>query len=132
VFTTSRKCVACGAPLARKDIYVVSAFSCPHCNAKLQAPEYYGRLVVVGSILCVLLAFLLLGFRGFNLLFLVLLGSYAAIFVGVNYLKYIIVPKIEFYLPKSTTLNLRNGPCQAGPRSERNWLLPLLIDGNLR
>jgi hypothetical protein len=105
-----RNCVKCGATLTYDQIREAGPFPCPACNAQLQAPRYYGRLVVFGSILLATLAFAALGFRGFHLLYAVLAALVPVVFLAMNLVKYVIPPKIEIYLPEDATLYLREGP----------------------
>lgn len=49
------------------------------------------------------------GLRGLHLVYALLLALYPTVYLEVNYLKYVITPKIQIYLPEDATLNLR-GP----------------------
>jgi|SRR5690348_14289325 hypothetical protein len=51
-----------------------------------------------------------LGFRGLHLLYAILLAWLPIQYIAINFLKFVIPPKIEIYLPKDATLHLRNGP----------------------
>jgi len=105
-----RSCVKCGATLTYDQIREAGPFPCPTCHAQLQAAGYYGHLVGLGSILLATLVFTALGFRGFHLLYAVLAALVPVVFLAMNLVKYVIPPKIEIYLPKDATLNLRDGP----------------------
>lgn len=82
-------------------------FTCPTCSARLQEGESYAQWTVWGSVLLVGLVFIASGLRGLHLAYAMLLAVYPILFVSANFLKYIITPKIQIYLPKDATLNLR-------------------------
>jgi hypothetical protein len=103
-----RKCVKCGAALKYRDIRPAGPFPCPVCHTLLQAPESYIQWGFWGSISLTALVLAALGFRGLHLLSAVLFASVPILYSVVFFLKYLIAPKIETYLPKSTTLRLRD------------------------
>lgn len=106
----TRTCVKCGASLRYSEIMPAGPFPCRVCHAQLQASESYTQWTGWGSILVATLVFAALGFRGLYLLCAVLVASVPVVYVAANFLKYLIPPKIETYLPKNTTLDLRGGP----------------------
>jgi hypothetical protein len=63
-----------------------------------------------GSILLVTAVLVVLGLRGLSLLYAVLLAIVPVLYIEVNFLKYLIPPRIEIYLPEDATLRLRGGP----------------------
>jgi hypothetical protein len=63
-----------------------------------------------GSLLAPALVFAAIGLRGLYLVCAVLIAFVPVLYVTVNFLKYLIPPKIEIYLPKDATLRLRDGP----------------------
>lgn len=100
----------CGAQLKNVQIIAAGPFPCPSCHAQLQAPAYYGHLHILGTILLSIFLLGALGFRGLRLVVAVLIAFFPILFLTVNLVKYLIPPRIEVYLPKDTTLRLRNGP----------------------
>jgi hypothetical protein len=58
----------------------------------------------------VALVFAALGFRGLHLLSAVLVASVPVLYLEVMFMKYLIPPKIEIYVPKDSTLRLHDGP----------------------
>jgi uncharacterized paraquat-inducible protein A len=103
-------CIRCGAPLRTRDIKVAGPFSCPACQARLQARESYAQWSFWGSMVTVTALLFIFGFRGLSLLYALLLAAIPTLYVEVNFLKYLIPPRIEDYLPEDATLRLRNGP----------------------
>lgn len=103
-------CPKCGEPVRPKDILPAGPFPCPACGTQLQAAETYPQFSFYGSILLDVLVFVALGFRGLRLLLGVLLTFVPVLYLQVNLLKYLIPPRIEVYLPKDSTLRLREGP----------------------
>ena len=93
-----------------KDILPAGPFLCPACGTQLQAAESYASLTFYGSMLLDVLLFVALGFRGLRLLACVLLSFVPVLYLEVDFLKYLISPRIEIYLPKDSTLRLRDGP----------------------
>jgi hypothetical protein len=65
---------------------------------------FYGGLLFSGL---VLIAF---GFRGVHLFYGVLLTAVPVVYLGANFLKYLIPPGIELYLPDDNILQLRDKP----------------------
>lgn len=105
-----RACVKCGAVLNYRSIVTAGPFPCPVCGTRLQASEAYGQWTGWGGVLVSALVFAAMGLRGLRLVCAVLVAFVPVLFVTVNYLKYLIPPKIEIYLPEDATLNLRDGP----------------------
>ena len=105
-----RTCPKCGATLKYKDIRSGRPFSCPVCHTKLQVPGSYTQWSFWGSIVFETLVLAALGFRGIHLLCAVLVAFVPVLFLEVLFLKYLIPPKVEFYLPKNGSLHLRDGP----------------------
>lgn len=83
-------------------------FSCSVCHARLQAQEFYAPLAFWGSILLVSGLLAAVGFRGLSLLGVAALAAYPAAYLGVNFVKCLIPPKVEVYLPSDATLSLRD------------------------
>jgi hypothetical protein len=86
------------------------SFPCPSCQTQLQAVESYGQFGVWGGVLVSIIVFYLLGFRGLGLTCAVLIAFMPVVFIVVNFLKYLVPPRIETYLPKDSTLRLRDRP----------------------
>lgn len=103
-----RTCVKCGATLKYRDIRPAGPFRCPACHALLQAPGAYTQWTGWGSIALAALVLAALGFRGLHLVAAVLIAFVPVLYVEVMFLKYLIPPKIETYVPKDSTLRLRN------------------------
>jgi ABC-type uncharacterized transport system permease subunit len=78
----------------------------------LQAPESYAQWAGWGSIALAALVLAAFGFRGFRLLSAVLIALVPVLYLEVAFLKYLIPPKIETYLPRVATLRMRDGPGQ--------------------
>lgn len=105
-----RTCVRCGAALRHRNIRPAGPFPCPACHTLLQAPESYIQWGFWGGISLAALLLVGLGFRGLHLLSAVLFAVVPVLYLEVFFLKYLIPPKIEAYLPKDSTLRLRDGP----------------------
>ena len=103
-----RTCVECGANLKYSDIRPAGPFRCPTCNTLLQAPESYVQWGFWGGISLVAFVLAALGFRGLHLLSAVLFASVPVLYLEVLFLKYLIPPKIETYLPRDATLRIRD------------------------
>lgn len=103
-----QNCVKCGAALTPKEILGAGPFPCPTCHTQLQAAESYGVWVAYGSALVDGLLFWALGVRSLYLVLAVILAWFPTVCVVVIFIKYIIPPKIEIYLPKDATLRLRD------------------------
>jgi hypothetical protein len=103
-----QNCVKCGATLTTKEILAAGPFPCPTCHTQLQAAESYGVWVGYGSALVDGLVFWALGVRSLYLVLAVILAWFPTVYVVVMYIKHIIRPKIEIYLPKDATLRLRD------------------------
>ncbi len=82
-------------------------FPCPKCHTLLKPTEYYGIGNFLVSLLISVLVFLALGVRGVDLLYDVLLAVVPIIFFSANFFKYLIPPKTELYVPKTTDASLR-------------------------
>jgi hypothetical protein len=105
---STRKCVKCGTPLRNGEIVVVGPFPCPSCHTQLQAAESYVQIAVWGGVLISIAVFYLAGLRGLRLACAVLIAFMLVVFVVANILKYLVPPKIENYLPRDSTLRLRD------------------------
>jgi hypothetical protein len=81
-------CPKCGALLKATQIVAAGPFPCPNCNTKLQASSRYGEWIAVGSLALSIVASLVLGFRGFHLLYAVLPLLVVIDFLALNLLKY--------------------------------------------
>jgi hypothetical protein len=90
------------------DIKLVGPFPCAVCHTLLQAQEFYAPLAFWGAILLISCLLAGVGFRGLALLGVAALVAYPAAYVGVNYVKYLIPPRVEVYLPKNAELDLRD------------------------
>lgn len=104
------RCFSCGAPLKMAEIRPAGPFACPQCHTLLRPTQYYG----LGNFLVILLfsvsVFWALGVRGIDLLYDALLIIVPIVFFTANFLKYLIPPKTELYVPKSkdSSLHLRD------------------------
>ena len=105
-----RACVKCGTSLQYNQILAAGPFSCPVCHAQLQVPDAYALWIAVGNLLFSAVVFGTLGFRGLHLLYAILLVWLPIQYIAINFLNFVIPPKIEIYLPKNATLHLRSGP----------------------
>jgi hypothetical protein len=101
-----RKCPGCGVPLTCQEISAGGSFPCPACKTLLQASEYYAISTLLASLLLCAVVFAALGFRGLRLLYALLLALVPVIYLAANYFKYLIPPKIEYYVPRNTDLSL--------------------------
>jgi hypothetical protein len=86
----------------------VGPFPCPVCHTLLQAPWTYTQWTGWGSIALAALVLAALGFRGLQLLSAVLFASVLVLYSEVFFLKYLIPPRVESYMPKESTLRLRD------------------------
>jgi hypothetical protein len=116
-------CPVCGEPLALKSVVPVRPFPCSNCGAQLQESESYVQWTGWGSLLFVAAVFLASGLRGLYLVLAMLLAFYPTLYLDANYLKYIITPKIQIYLPKDATLNLHDTPKATETRERKNRML---------
>jgi hypothetical protein len=89
----------CGELLKPGQVAAAGFFECPNCETKLQASNQYARWIALGSLLFSVVASLALGFRGFGLLYTVLLVFVVADFLALNLLKHAVPPKIEVAVP---------------------------------
>jgi hypothetical protein len=101
-----RRCVKCGRLLRYREIRVVGPFPCSGCQTQLQAVETYIQVAAWGGVLLSVVAFYIAGLRDLRLICAVLLTFVPIVFVSGNFLKYLVPPRIERYLPKDTTLRL--------------------------
>jgi hypothetical protein len=104
------RCVKCGAVLEPKHIVAAGPFPCPVCHTQLQASSTYTQLLGWGSVVVPALVLASLGFRGIQLVCAVLIAFVPILYVAINFIKYLLPPRIEIYLPEDSTLRLRNGP----------------------
>lgn len=100
--------VKCGAALKYRDIRPARPFPCPVRHTLLQAPWSYTQWTGWGSIALAALVLAALGLRGYHLLSAVLFASVPVLYLEVFVLKYLIPPRVETYLPKDSTLRLRD------------------------
>ena len=107
-----RTCVKCGASLKYRDIRPAGPFQCPTCRTRLQAAESYAQWTGWGSIAIAGLILAGLGFRGLRLFAALLFAVVPVLYLEVSLLKYLIPPKIETYVPKDSTLRIRDGQDQ--------------------
>jgi hypothetical protein len=108
-----RVCVRCGNSLRLSDIVPVGPFKCRNCGAELQVSEAYAPVAFWAGILLSVMMLVAIGLRGAYLIVASLLAAYPVTYLGANYLKYVVPPKIESYLPKDATLDLsgrKHGP----------------------
>jgi predicted RNA-binding Zn-ribbon protein involved in translation (DUF1610 family) len=103
-----RTCVKCGTVLKYSEIISVGAFPCPVCHTKLQVPDSYRQLSFWGSISLVAVLLAALGFRGLHLVSALLFAFVPIVYLEVSFLKYLIPPGIQAYLPKDGNLRLRD------------------------
>ena len=87
-------------------------FACPICDAKLQADESYGSFIALSNLILSAGVLYKAGFDGFRLLCALPVAWLVIEFVAINFLKYLIPPTIEIYLPKDCTLRIRGGKDQ--------------------
>jgi predicted RNA-binding Zn-ribbon protein involved in translation (DUF1610 family) len=104
------KCVKCGATLKRARVMPAGPFSCATCGTRLQVAATYTQFIGWVSLLVPIFFFAALGLRGLHLVGAVLVAFVPVLYVGANFLKYALSPKIEIYLPEDSSLNLRDGP----------------------
>ena len=76
----------------------------------LQAADYYAQLIGWGSVVVSALVLAAAGLRGFSLLCAVLVAFVPVLWVAANFVKYVLPPRIEIYLPDDASLRLRDGP----------------------
>jgi hypothetical protein len=111
-------CPQCGAELKMEEVEKRSVgFPCPACGIRLQFPDWYLVLTFYGTIAAPPLIFWALGFSWPQFVMAELLLGYPILWLVVHYKKYILRPKLVFYVPRpplggsgSTELHLRDGP----------------------
>ncbi len=74
----------------------------------LQAADYYAQLIGWGSVLFSVLVFAAAGLRGIALLCAVLVAFLPVLWVAANFVKYVLPPRIEIYVPEDASLRLRD------------------------
>lgn len=74
---------------------------CPNCGTKLQAPPRYGRWIALSSLGLSIVTSLGLGFRGFHLIYAILLSLVVIDFLALQLVKYAVPPKIEIVVPRT-------------------------------
>jgi len=102
-----RSCVQCGAPLRTEDILAAGPFPCPSCHTKLQAPNSYAGWIGLANLLISAAVSRVIGFSGLHLLYAVIVAWLPVQYLALSLVRYVIPPKIEIYLPKDASLNLR-------------------------
>jgi hypothetical protein len=85
-------------------------FPCPNCRPKLRVPDLYVLSIPAGFAALPALILTALGLSWQRIVIGVLIAFFPVFYFGIKFLKYIIPPKVEPYLPQETTLNLRGGP----------------------
>ena len=111
--TLKRTCPKCGAQLKYNDIMSRGpSFPCPSCGTELQVPDSYAVLILIGSIVVPALAFWALGFGWETMAIGTVLAFWPVFYFTARYIKYVIPPKPEPYLPMKAELRLRDGPRQ--------------------
>ena len=107
---TVAQCVHCGVLLRPSDIVSAGRFPCPACEGQLQASSSYGFWIALGNLFFLAAILSTVGVRGLRLLYVVLLAWIPVQYLAINFLKYLIPPRIELGPQKDTTLNLRERP----------------------
>jgi hypothetical protein len=113
-------------------IVAAGPFPCPNCGTKVQAPYSYGQWIAVGSLALSVVASLVLGFRGFHLLYAVLLLLVVIDYLAIHLLKYVVPPKIEIAVPRTPLRQLVRemmGPTELNLRDKKR---PLARDRDTR
>lgn len=116
------KCPNCEALLMPWEIRGAGTFSCPYCGTQLQATESYGHWISLGNVGLSTGIFLALGFRGFHLLYAVLLAWLPVEFIAINSLPWVVPPKIEIAKPQKPlrdTLREINGRTELNLRDRK-------------
>jgi hypothetical protein len=83
-------------------------FPCTSCQTQLQAIESCGQIAVWVGVLVSIGVFYVAGLRGLSLAFAGLTGFVPVVYIVVYFLKYFVPPRIQTYLPKDSTLRLRD------------------------
>lgn len=120
-------CPKCGAPLKPTEIVVAGLFLCPNCGTRLQAPRIYGEWIAIGSLLLSVFVSLVSGFRGFHLLYAVLLLLVVIDFLAIHLLKYAVPPRIEIAVPPTPLRQLVReimGPSELNLRHKKRPQTP--------
>jgi len=104
-----RNCPKCGASLKYEDIMAAGpSFACPSCGETLQVPDYYLSLLWTAAIMIPVLVLWAFGLSWPYLILGELVVVYPVVYLALRFVKYIIPPKIETYLPRETELHLRD------------------------
>ncbi len=102
------KCVKCGAPLMQRDIWPIVPFPCPVCGTLLQTAEWYRRVATVAGFLSPMAAALAAGLRSWGEIGLIeLVAFFPSIYIYVNFLKFVVPPKLIPGIAKDSVLKLR-------------------------
>jgi hypothetical protein len=106
---SKRTCPKCGSLLAYEEIMARGAsFPCPSCGDRLQVPDYYLLSIWTAAIAVPALVFWAFGVPWPYVVVGELVTVYPVVYLALRFVKYIIPPKIEFYLPTKTELHLRD------------------------
>lgn len=103
------RCPKCGAQIESSQVLAVGPFPCPHCQARIEAPESYGGWIGLGNLLISGGALWLCGSSGLHLVAATLLAWFPVQFVALRLVRYMVPPRLREYLPQDTTLRLRGG-----------------------
>ncbi len=104
-----RTCPKCGASLKYEEIMANGpSFPCPSCRENLQVPDYYLSLIWIAAIIVPALILWAFGLSWLYLVFAELVVVYPVLYLALRFVKYVIPPKIETYLPSETELHLRD------------------------
>jgi hypothetical protein len=101
-----RHCPNCGASLTCKEIRAGGHFPCPACKIQLQASEYYPLWTLLVSLSLAAVVFVVIGIRGIELMYALLIALYPVVYLAANYFKYLILPDVELYVPRNKSLRL--------------------------
>lgn len=102
------RCIKCGALLSAWEIRAAGTFPCPKCQTDLEACSSYANWISAANLLFSASAFFIFGFKGWRLLFAVLLSWFPLQFLLSNLVPYILPPKIELGDPRAPFQKLRD------------------------
>lgn len=106
---SNRACPKCGAVLRYEEIMPNGPrFPCPFCDTELQVPDYYISLAWIGAIATPALILWAFGLSWLYIILAEFMVLYPVFYLTFRYVKYVIPPKIEIYLPNETELHLRD------------------------
>ena len=112
-----RKCPNCEALLSPWEIRGAGSFVCPYCATRLEPAESYAYWIGLANVAASTGLLLALGFRGFHLLYAVLLAWLSVQFIAINLLPWVVPPKIEIAKPQKP---LRDTLREISGRTELN------------